>query len=173
MGVSLIVSFPLFISHQTHSKALGRFASFKEALDFTAEYHLDAARLHLLIDAGRFVEAAELLVLWDRLLEAIQVFLKQPDDKYSRGRAIQCILQGLWRRISFRITPKPLGSNPDVDQLLEAAAQLPITCWSSNDRDEVRRNISGSALHCLTIVFEVIDVSSYPIWNGCTISATR
>ncbi|KAJ6519176.1 hypothetical protein C8R45DRAFT_1204389 [Mycena sanguinolenta] len=115
-------------------KANALFSSYKEALEYLEERGLDVAHATLLESLGRFSDAAEVHLEEGRTFEAIQLFLRDRNNKYSICRGVQCILQSLWRQVSFSVLPK---DDPSVPPLLALAAKVDSLFLSENERNEL------------------------------------
>ncbi|KAJ7479971.1 hypothetical protein B0H11DRAFT_1725402, partial [Mycena galericulata] len=88
----------LFYFNKGQIEKAGRlFDTLEEALEYLEDRGLNAERATLLEILGRSSDAAEIHLAEGRTPEAVTLFLQdhQPD------RAIQCVLHGLWQRISF------------------------------------------------------------------------
>jgi hypothetical protein len=118
------------------SQAKDLFTSDGEALAFTEDYDLDIARVTLLESMRRIGEAAELHLAEGRPLEAIDLLLKDTGNPKSLIRAYECILQGLWRHLSFGVQAS-VQRNETVIRLLQLASQLDIKQLNQSALDEV------------------------------------
>ena len=71
------------------------------------DYDFDVARVELLEQSEKFTDAAELHLSEGHIIKAIELFLRDEENpESSRRRAEHCLLEGLWRQLSFGITPK-------------------------------------------------------------------
>ncbi|KAG1764093.1 hypothetical protein EV702DRAFT_1283367 [Suillus placidus] len=100
------------------------FSSFDEALEFLEEYDLDCARVSLLESHSMYYEVAEIHLLENRPMEAVQAFLKDKRNIDSFARAADTLLEFMWRKCSFRITPKAAFADASVRQAIALADQL-------------------------------------------------
>jgi hypothetical protein len=82
------------------------FSSFDEELEFLEEYGLDYTRVSLLESHSMYYEVAEIHLSENRPMEAVQAFLKDNRNIDSVTRAADTLLELMWRKCSFRITPK-------------------------------------------------------------------
>jgi hypothetical protein len=121
------------ISHATEL-----FETTKDALEFVEDYDFDVARAELLEATGKINDAGEVHLAKGRPLNAIQVFLKKPNDPYCMQRASDTVLGGLWTCLSFGVLPKTSKSDGTVKQLLAAAAHLNAEIIEPRELDEVR-----------------------------------
>lgn len=108
------------------------------------DYGFDVARASLLENSGRLPEAAELHLLEGRSLKAIQLFMRDWEERHieqSRLRAEECVLHGLWQQLSFNVVPPESYENSDLGALLEAADKVRTKSknrLSKNTEDKVR-----------------------------------
>ncbi|KAJ7836348.1 hypothetical protein B0H14DRAFT_2794293 [Mycena olivaceomarginata] len=100
-------------------KANALFSSYEEALEYLEERFDDAAEVHL--EEGR-------------TFEAIKLFLRDRDNARSIRRGIECILQSLWRQVSFDVSP---NEDPSVSSLLALAAKAEASFLPENERNEL------------------------------------
>jgi hypothetical protein len=106
-----------------------------EALEYLEERDLDVARAMLLERLGRNVEAAEVHLMAGRTLDGITLLLKNPGDEDAMRKGNKSILQGLWKHISFGVSPDK--TNPMMKQLLCLASKVDAAVLDNKDRDEV------------------------------------
>ncbi|KAG1825456.1 uncharacterized protein BJ212DRAFT_276627 [Suillus subaureus] len=100
------------------------FSSFNEELEFLEDYDLDRARISLLESHSRYYEVAEIHLSDNHPMEAIQAFLKDNRNIDSAARAADTLLEFMWRKCSFRITPKTTLVDDSVRQAIALADQL-------------------------------------------------
>ncbi|KAK0232768.1 hypothetical protein IW262DRAFT_22523 [Armillaria fumosa] len=115
-----------FSNHQM-IKARELFDSVEEEVEYLEEKDLDVALADVLVEEGRFSEAAELHYSEGRKEQAIKLFLLQTEDKAALRRAQECILEELWNRISFGVDLKAIRSDPTVMRLMRSASRLDAT----------------------------------------------
>ncbi|EEB95922.1 hypothetical protein MPER_05033, partial [Moniliophthora perniciosa FA553] len=99
------------------------FETSEEALEYAEERDLDIARGDILVAHLRFSEAAELHWSEGRPMEAIDLFLKEGSSE-SIDRAGQCIIEGLWQRISFAVRRDAIRADPTTLRLLELGRSI-------------------------------------------------
>ncbi|KAK0245294.1 hypothetical protein EDD85DRAFT_13428 [Armillaria nabsnona] len=116
-----------YFSKRQMKKAHQLFDSLEEELEYLEERALDNARAVLLETMGRFSEAAELHYSMGRREAAIELFLRETDNKDALPRAEECILEELWRRISFGVDSHAICSDPVVLRLMRFASRLDTT----------------------------------------------
>ncbi|KAI0935696.1 hypothetical protein AcV5_004043 [Taiwanofungus camphoratus] len=115
------------------------FPSDEKALEYMDDYGLDIARATLLEELGRFAEAAELHLAEGRTLEAIRAFLKDSQHPESVRRASQCLLDGLWRSLSFGLSCRSdsIGSDLPLQELLRLSTSLDATSLDDSTYDQM------------------------------------
>ncbi|KAG2034062.1 hypothetical protein BDR03DRAFT_993883 [Suillus americanus] len=99
-------------------------SSFDEELEFLEEYDLDCARVSLLESRSMYYEVAEIHLSENRPMEAVQAFLKDNSNIDSATRAADTLLEFMWRKCSFRITPKATVVDDSVRQAIALADRL-------------------------------------------------
>ncbi|KAK7064824.1 UvrD-like helicase ATP-binding domain-containing protein [Favolaschia claudopus] len=124
-----------YYKEQSFDKAHALFSSYEEALEYLEERGLDVAHATLLESLGRYSDAAEVHLEEGRTLEAIKLFLRERDSEESIRRGAECILQGLWRKISFAVSPDM--EDPSLLQLLDFATKAEALTLSENQRNEL------------------------------------
>ncbi|KAG1841503.1 hypothetical protein F4604DRAFT_1961164 [Suillus subluteus] len=100
------------------------FSSFDEELEFLEEYDLDCTRVSLLESRSMYYEVAEIHLSENRPMEAVQAFIKDNRNIDSTSRAADTLLEFMWRKCSFRITPKAAVADDSVRQAIALADQL-------------------------------------------------
>ncbi|KAG1889227.1 hypothetical protein F4604DRAFT_1950186 [Suillus subluteus] len=100
------------------------FSSSSEELEFLEEYDLDCARISLLESQSKYYEVAEIYLSDNRPMEAVQAFLNDNRNIDSAARAADTLLEFMWRKCSFRITPKAAVADDSVRQAIALADQL-------------------------------------------------
>lgn len=123
-------------------KAGGLFDSDEEQLEYLEDYDLDVSRAAVLKELGRYKEAGEIHLAEGRTFEAIQLFLMDDDDQYAVRRGHACILQGLWRHLSFAVKAKDGGE--DAIRLLELASNVKLTSTDPVVNDEVSQYLRST-----------------------------
>ncbi|KAF8895020.1 hypothetical protein CPB84DRAFT_1782432 [Gymnopilus junonius] len=103
-------------------KASQLFTSVEEQLEYLEDFDLDVSRAALLEKLGKFYEAADIHLFEGRTLEAIRLLLIDQDNLDSVRRANDCILHGLWEKVSFSM--KGLDQIDGVPQLLALASKV-------------------------------------------------
>ena len=116
---------------------LSLFSSAEEELEFLEDYNLDVARAALLGKLGRYSEAAEVHLSENRPLDAIRDLLKVKESHDTIQKATKILLEGLWRRCSFAISPRQVAGDKDVAALLNLAHEFPDDLLDPLDRHEV------------------------------------
>ncbi|KAJ7293966.1 hypothetical protein C8J57DRAFT_1444990 [Mycena rebaudengoi] len=124
-----------YFKEQKFEKANELFSSYEEELEYLEDRGLDVAQATLLESLGRFAEAAELHLEEGRTFEAIKLFLQDQTTESSMRRGMECVLQGLWQRISFAIVPEDEDSS--ISRLLTLASKADVSLLSQTERDEI------------------------------------
>lgn len=108
--MSLLTLLIAGLPHSVYSRATRLFSEFDEALEFMEDYGFNVARVTLLEQYGRFVEAADIHLGEGRTVQAVRLFLKDSSHE-SKERAESSLMLGLWRELSFGTS---LGSETSV-----------------------------------------------------------
>lgn len=93
----------------------------EKQLEYLEGFDLDVPKAALLENLGKFAEAANIHLEEGRTMEAIRLFLMDPNDSLSIQSGISCILQGLWEKISFGI--RDIGKLDGASELLDLASK--------------------------------------------------
>jgi hypothetical protein len=93
-----------------------------EELEFVRDCDLDIAEVNILEQGGRFREAADLHIRENRVLEAVDMLLRDKNSGDSTQLATQKLLEALWGILSFGITPDDLDG--DAQAKLRKIGQL-------------------------------------------------
>ncbi|KAH9172885.1 hypothetical protein EDB89DRAFT_1962863 [Lactarius sanguifluus] len=103
-------------------KASGLFSGLEEELEFVRDCDLDIAEVNILVEGGRFREAAELHIRENRVLDAVDVLLKDKNSGEATQLATQKLLDASWGILSFGVTPDILDG--DAQAKLRKIRQL-------------------------------------------------
>jgi hypothetical protein len=76
---------------------------------------LDIAEVKILVERGQFFEAADLHIRENRMLDAVEVLLKDKTSKEAIRRASKSLLDALWDVLSFGILPNELDNESQVN----------------------------------------------------------
>ena len=117
--------------------AVKLFDSDKEALEYMNDYDLHVSRALLLEKKRQYFEAAECYLQERNSLEAIRLLLLDSRNDRSKSKAAQCILEGLWSRLSFGAPEKNL-EDPELVKLLEYAEIMKSNGVHESIHGEVR-----------------------------------
>ncbi|THG96062.1 hypothetical protein EW026_g5704 [Hermanssonia centrifuga] len=115
-----------YFKHQALERATNLFSSLDDALEFMDDYGFDTARATLLEGIGRIAEAAELHLAEGRTIIAIRLFIQDSQNAASKQRAEECLLEGLWKHLSFSLVPRPgldISDSP-LGELLTLSNQM-------------------------------------------------
>ena len=121
-------------------KASSLFSNAVEELEFVRDCDLDIAEVRILVERGRYREAADLHIRENRMVDAVEVLLK---DKSSRGaihRASQSLLGAFWNILSFGVLPLELDneSQANLKRMVGLVGQFDLSALSERTRQEVR-----------------------------------
>ncbi|KAH9016162.1 hypothetical protein EDB85DRAFT_767953 [Lactarius pseudohatsudake] len=86
-------------------KASGLFSGPEEELEFVRDCDLDIAEVNILVGGGRFREAADLHIRENRVLDAVEVLLRDKNSGEATHLATQKLLDALWDILSFGVAP--------------------------------------------------------------------
>ncbi|KAG2023736.1 hypothetical protein CC2G_001355 [Coprinopsis cinerea AmutBmut pab1-1] len=131
-------------------KAQKLFESVEEQLEYLEDnVLLDECHAAVLVELGRYQEAADVHLAEGRTLEAIETLLEDQENPESTKRANTCILQGLWQNVSFAVLFNK--ENETAHRMLELASKLNTMSLTVSERDEVAmfRNIKDKNLGAL------------------------
>ncbi|KAH9022666.1 P-loop containing nucleoside triphosphate hydrolase protein [Lactarius hengduanensis] len=92
-------------------KASGLFSGPEEELEFVRDCDLDIAEVNILIGGGRFREAADLHIRENRVLDAVEVLLRDKNSGEATHLATQKLLDALWDILSFGVAPDDIDGD--------------------------------------------------------------
>ncbi|TBU21885.1 hypothetical protein BD311DRAFT_811916 [Dichomitus squalens] len=98
-----------FLREKQIKKAMELFDNDDEALEYMDDYGLDVARAQFLEDVGRYAEAADVHLSEGNTLEGIRVLTMDNNNEASMKRALDCLLDGLWRSLSCGVPVNELS----------------------------------------------------------------
>ncbi|KAJ3997585.1 hypothetical protein F5050DRAFT_1750599 [Lentinula boryana] len=115
------------------------FDSVEDQLEYLEDRDMDIARAALLAAHGRTREAAELHLAEGRTLEAIKFFIRDTDTdrENSVRRAAECVLNGLWQKLTFSLSSEHLGEDSDFLNLLEFMQKIDQSSLTPGSRNEL------------------------------------
>ncbi|KAH6917671.1 hypothetical protein BKA70DRAFT_1139349 [Coprinopsis sp. MPI-PUGE-AT-0042] len=117
-------------------KAQKLFDSVEEQLEYLEDnVLLDECHAEVLIELGRYQDAADVHLAEGRTLEAIQTLLRDEVSEVSAKRANGCILQGLWQNVSFAMIIRK--ESEGALRMLDLAAKMNADLLSPSERDEL------------------------------------
>ncbi|KAG7450843.1 uncharacterized protein BT62DRAFT_1001658 [Guyanagaster necrorhizus] len=126
-----------YFSNRQMKKAHELFDSPEEELEYLEERDLDIALADLLETMGRCSEAAELHYFEGRREEAIDLFLREAENKSALRRAQECILEELWHRISFGADSRAICSDLGVSRLMRFASRFDTALMGKTEAAEL------------------------------------
>ena len=107
---------------------------------------LDIAEVNILVGRGRYLEAADLHIRENRLLDAVEVLLKDKTSKEASRRASQSLLGALWNVLSFGVLPVGLDgeSRANLRRMIRLIVQFDLSALQESTQLEVRSPISSA-----------------------------
>jgi hypothetical protein len=107
-------------------KASCLFSSIEEQLEFARDCDLDIAEVNILVERGQYFEAADLHIRENRMLDAVEVLLKNRTSMEAMLRASQSLLDALWNVLSFGVLPVELDreSQANFKRMMQLIKQL-------------------------------------------------
>ena len=116
------------------------------------EHGFEAPRASLLEKEGRLADAAESRLAEGDVFEAIRLFIRDQQPGRSISRAVECLLQYLWRHISYGVVGSGVEGifrEPSTAQsVLDLIEKLGQVCTDGDDCDEVCQT-TRALLHSL------------------------
>jgi uncharacterized protein YifE (UPF0438 family) len=121
-------------------KASCLFSDAEEQLEFARDCDLDIAEVNILVERGQYFEAADLHIRENRTLDAVEVLLKNRISKEAMRRASQCLLDALWKILSFGVLPVELDkvSQANLKRMVQLIKQLDQPSLEQKTQLEVR-----------------------------------
>ena len=105
------------------------------------EHGFEAPRASLLEKEGRLSDAAESRLAEGNVFEAIRLFLRDQQRSGSVSRAVECLLQYLWRHISYGVAGSGVAGifreSTTAESVFDFIEKLGKLCTNDDDRDEV------------------------------------
>jgi hypothetical protein len=107
---------------------------------------LDIAEVNILVGRGRFLEAADLHIRENRLLDAVEVLLKDKTSKEAIQRASQSLLGALWNVLSFGVRPDEVDSESraNLRRMIRLIDQFDLSSLQERTQREVISLISSA-----------------------------
>jgi hypothetical protein len=126
-------------------KASYLFFNVEEQLEFARDCDLDIAEVNILVELGQYFEAADLHIRENRMLDAVEVLLKNRASKEAMRRASQSLLDALWKVLSFGVLPVELDkeSQANLKRMIQLIEQLDESSLEEKTLLEVRSHLSG------------------------------
>ena len=120
-------------------KASCLFSDAEEELEFVRDCDLDIAEVHILVQRGQFLEAADLHIRENRMLDAVEVLLKDKDSKEAVQRASQSLLDALWSVLSFAVLPTELDNESlaNLKRMIRLVSQFDLSSLKESAQREV------------------------------------
>lgn len=120
-------------------KASILFSDAEEQLEFARDRDLDIAEVNILVERGQFFEAADLHIRENRMLDAVEVLLKNKTSKEAMRRASQSLLDALWNVLSFGVLPDELDneSQANLKRMMQLIKQFELSSLGQRSQLEV------------------------------------
>lgn len=128
-------------------KAVRLFSSIDEQLEFARDCDLDVAEVSILVERGQFFEAADLHIRENRMLDAVEVLLKNKTSKEATQRASQSLLDALWNVLSFGVLPTELDkeSQANLKRMMQLIKRLDQSSLDQKSQLEVESHLISIA----------------------------
>ena len=126
-------------------KASRLFSDAEEQLEFARDCDLDIAEVNILVERGQYFEAADLHIRENRMLDAVEVLLKNRTSKEAIRRASQSLLDALWKVLSFGVLPVELDkeSGANLKRMMQLIKQLDQSSLEKQIHSEVGSHLIG------------------------------
>ncbi|KAH9992492.1 hypothetical protein BJV74DRAFT_397873 [Russula compacta] len=119
-------------------KASRLFSNTEEELEFVRGWDIDVAEVKILVERGQFLEAADLHIRENRMLDAVEVLLKDKGSKEAIRRASQSLLDALWNVLSFGVLPSNLDkeSQAKLKRMVRLVDQFDLSALEGRTQRE-------------------------------------
>ena len=111
-------------------------------MEYMEEYGFDSSRASLAEKEGNLAEAARSRLAEGDVFAAIQLYIRDHQHPESISKAVECLLEYLWRRMSYGISRQGADvitkDEATCKTVLELIDKLRDLCTSRDDCDEVR-----------------------------------
>lgn len=100
---------------------------------------LDIAEVKILVERGQYMAAADLHIRENRMLNAVEVLLKDKNSKEAIQRASQSLLGAFWNILSFGVLPLELDSESQANlkRMVRLVGQFDLSALSESTQREV------------------------------------
>jgi hypothetical protein len=100
---------------------------------------LDIAEVKILVERGQYMTAANLHIRENRMLDAVEVLLKDKNSKEAIQRASQSLLGAFWNVLSFGVLPLELDSESRVNlkRMVRLVGQFDLSALPERTQREV------------------------------------
>ena len=107
---------------------------------------LDIAEVKILVGRGQYMDAANLHIRENRMLDAVEVLLKDKSSKEGIRRASQSLLGAFWDILSFGILPLELDneSQAKLKRMVRLVGQFDLSTLTERTQREVGSLILSS-----------------------------
>ena len=99
---------------------------------------LDIAEVKILVERGQYMAAADLHIRENRMLDAVEVLLKD-NSKKANHRASQSLLGAFWNILSFGVLPVELDSESQASlkRMVRLVGQFDLSALTERIQREV------------------------------------
>ena len=106
---------------------------------------LDIAEVKILVERGQYMEAANLHIRENRMLDAVEVLLKDKSSKKAIDQASQSLLGAFWDILSFGVLPLDLDNEPQANlkRMVRLVAQFDLSALTDKTQREVGSHLIG------------------------------
>ena len=100
---------------------------------------LDIAEVRILVEHGQYTEAADLHIRENRMLDAVEILLKDKNSKDTIQRASRSLLGAFWNILSFGVLPLELDneSRANLKRMVRLVGQFDLSAVTAGDQREV------------------------------------
>ena len=100
---------------------------------------LDIAEVRILVERGQYMAAADLHIRENRMLDAVEVLLKDKSSKEAMYRASQSLLGAFWNILSFGVLPLELDneSQANLKRMVRLVGQFDLSALTERTQQEV------------------------------------
>ena len=115
------------------------FSNNEEELEFVRNCGLDIAEVRILVERGQYTEAANLHIRENRMLDAVEVLLKDKNSEETIQRASRSLLGAFWNTLSFGVLPLELDneSQANLKRMVRLVGQFDLSTVTEGDHREV------------------------------------
>lgn len=158
-GACLFATFlpPFFIL--LRRRAVGLFSGPEEELEFIRDRDLDIAEVNILVEAGKYREAADLHIRENRVFDAVDVLLKDNNSGEAMQLATQRLLEALWSILSFGVMHDSLSGDASANlrKTRQLIQRLDLQSLDPKTQQEVEFLHPSSSLQLTDSQFQIFE----------------